>query len=315
MDKIQSSRNFTNKLWNVARFLTLCLDDADTPLDPSVIPDPTTDIDAWIMDQLNHTIEQVTDDLNDYRFSAAAHTLLDFTWHQCCDWYVESIKPHKQASRPVLLHVVLTTLILIHPMMPFVTEVIWTTLLQHPRIIEDHLMTTIQYAHWPRPSAPVNTDRLRQFDQVFDVIREIRHLIKQARASTKHDLTVHISHESPTIQDWLTHQQTLIQSLTHVTHVIIHDTPPSLTQPTSQSVTATIDIRLVLPEVDAAAERDRLTRQLAPLERHHATLTKKLQTDSFLTKAPAHVVEKVREEWHRVASDIQIIQDQLASLS
>ncbi len=133
MEKIQASRNFTNKIWNFARFVDMCLDETNTPVDPTQKPTPKTEMDAWVLDRLNQTIAQVTHHLNDYNFAAAADELWEFTWNQCCDWYVEGIKLHRQESVPVLAYVCFTTLALLHPLLPFVTEAVWkTTVLNTP---------------------------------------------------------------------------------------------------------------------------------------------------------------------------------------
>jgi valyl-tRNA synthetase len=289
--------------------------DASRPIDPMAIPTPSTDIDGWVLDRLNHTIETVTDYLNDYNFAAAADELWEFTWNQCCDWYVEGIKLHKKASLPVLTYVCFQTLILLHPFMPFVTEAIWKNLSKHPNIKEDNLMDTIQHAVWPTPTGKVNTNRIQAFDTTFNVIREIRHLIKATQVSTKEALTVHLSHPVKTTQTMLQNQINLICKLTKVTQCNIHPSPVPIDGPHSQSVASTIDIQLILPAVDVAAERDRLTKQLTQLKEQQASLTKKLSNDQFTAKAPPAIVEKVRSESNNIHSEIQSIEQQIATLS
>ena len=124
-EKIQASRNFTNKLWNFARFVDMCLVDVNKQIDPTQYPTPTTDIDHWILDRLNLAIDTITNHINDYNFAAACDELWEYTWNQCCDWYVEGLKPHKEASIHVLCYVCFITLVLLHPFIPFVTEAIW----------------------------------------------------------------------------------------------------------------------------------------------------------------------------------------------
>ena len=315
MEKIQASRNFTNKIWNFSRFVDMCLMDAPAPIDPMAVPTPTTDIDGWVLDRLNHTIQTVTAQLDDYNFAAAADELWEFTWNQCCDWYVEGMKLHKEASLPVLTYVCFQTLILLHPLMPFVTEAIWKNLSKHPNINEDHLMDTIQHATWPSATGKVNTDRIQAFDTTFNVIREIRHLIKTTQVSTKEDLTVHLSHPTEATQTMLKNQTDLICKLTKVNHCNIHPSPITIDGPHSQSVASTIDIQLLLPAVDVDAERERLTKQLTQLQQQHATLSKKLSNDQFIAKAPEAVVNKVRQESQDIQSEIQSIEQQIAKFA
>ena len=312
MDKIQACRNFTNKIWNFSRFVDMCLLESDIVLDPLSIPEPINDIDAWILDRLNQTIEQVTHHLNDYNFAAAADELWEFTWNQCCDWYVEGIKHHKKESLPVLLYVCFATLVLLHPFIPFITEQIWKNLSSHPNISEDHLEDTIQHAKWPEVSSTINQTRIDQFDRLFNIIREIRHLIKTGNISTKEPLTVYLSHEDPTIQSQLTNQQLLITKLTKISDCYIQSDPFDTNSPQSQSVASTVNIQLILPAIDIEKEKDRLSKQLSQLNQQKEQLDKKLTNQQFLEKAPPPVVDKVKSEAANVASEIQTLEQQIA---
>ena len=133
--------------------------EADSKIDPLTVPTPSHEIDAWVLDRLNQTIDTVTKQLEDYNFAAAADELWEFTWNQCCDWYVEGIKHHKKDSLTVLTYVCFTTLVLLHPFIPFITEAIWKNLSSHPNILEDHLMDTIQHAKWPNLQTTPNFNR------------------------------------------------------------------------------------------------------------------------------------------------------------
>ncbi len=312
MDKIQSCRNFTNKIWNFSRFVDMCLLESDGVIDPLSIPTPSHEIDAWILDRLNHTIQQVTHHINDYNFAAAADELWEFTWNQCCDWYVEGIKHHKKESLPVLAYVCFATLILLHPFIPFITEAIWKNLSSHPNISEDHLMDTIQHAKWPTESNAVDHDRIDQFDRLFNIIREIRHLIKSGNISTKDPLSVYLSHASADIRNQLLQQQLLIIKLTKISECHIQPSATGNDSPQSQSVASTVNIQLILPAIDVEKEKERLSKQLAQLTQQKLQLDKKLTNQQFLDKAPDQVVEKVKSEAESVASEINTIEHQIA---
>ena len=311
MEKIQACRNFTNKIWNFSRFVDMCLLESSTIIDPLTLPKPTTEMDAWILDQLNHTIQTVTEHIDDYNFAAATEELWEFTWNQCCDWYVEGIKLHKLESLPVLTYVCFSVLVLLHPFMPFVTEQIWKNLTKHPNISEDHLMDTIQHAAWPLVSDAINQDRITHFERLFNIIREIRHLIKAGQVSTKEPLTVHLSHPDAGVQDQLHQQTPLICKLTKVSSIEIHNQPQESDLPQSQSVASTVSIQLVLPAVDVDAEKARLTKQLTQLTNQLTIIDKKLSNQQFLDKAPLAVVNKVKEEATTISSEIRSIEQQI----
>ena len=315
MEKIQASRNFTNKIWNFSRFVDMCLMDADAPLNPMTYPTPATEIDGWILDRLNQTIDSVTKQLNAYNFAAVADELWEFIWNQCCDWYVEGIKHHKQDSLPVIVYVCFQILILLHPLMPFVSEAIWKNLSKHPNINEDHLMDTVQHASWPTPQAVINPQRIQDFSNVFNVIREIRHLIKTTQVSTKKELTVHLSHQNLVTRQMLEQQVLLIQQLTKVSHCHIQSAPVVIDGPQTQSVASTIDIQLELPAVDIDVEKARLNKQLDQLMNQQQALSKKLGNQQFIEKAPAAVVKKVQQEFSDIQSEINSIENQIAKFA
>lgn len=315
MEKIQASRNFTNKIWNFARFVDMCLLEADDKIDPLTIPTPSMPIDEWVMDKLNQTIASVTNHLNDYNFAAAADELWEFTWNHCCDWYVEGIKQHKKESLNVLAYVGAQILIMLHPILPFVSDAIWSAWLSHPNICEDSMTDSIQHAKWPTPSGPVNGNRLEMFDSTFNVIREIRHLIKAAQISTKATLVVHLAHPEQPIRDHLAAHQNLITALTKVTACHSHSSPIDTDAPHAQSVAATISIQLMLPEVNVDEECNRLNTQRQQLQQQKDALHQKLSNPQFMEKAPQHVIQKVERHFNDVASELQSIEQQLATFS
>lgn len=152
-DKIRGMRNFTNKLWNIGRFIVEFAPEDAKHLDPSVIPnavrnlpsseDPSLIIqdDKEILEKLDHTAETVTRSLDSYRFHDAAQTLYDFIWHTFADKYVESTKDRRTEAQPVLEYVFRTSLELLHPFMPYITEELWQKL--------PHQGKSIMITKWP----------------------------------------------------------------------------------------------------------------------------------------------------------------------
>src|SRR4029079_507079 len=131
-ERIEGYRNFANKIWNATRFSLMNLDGSRT----ATAPTERTFPDRWILSRLNQTIRSVTSELEAYRFDRAASALYQFIWHEYCDWYLELIKPTLQntaspegpGTRQTLVETLETTMRLLHPFMPFLTEEIWHTL-------------------------------------------------------------------------------------------------------------------------------------------------------------------------------------------
>lgn len=144
--KIKGMRNFTNKLWNIARYV---IDMKPEKIDAN--PKPNKD-DRWILDELATTKQNVTKALDDYRFSTAAEELYDFIWHTLADKYLEATKTRRQSSQPVLEGVLEESLRLLHPFMPFETEEIWQKL---PNKVGESIMVS----PWPDSSSPRQSTR------------------------------------------------------------------------------------------------------------------------------------------------------------
>jgi valyl-tRNA synthetase len=139
--KLQAMRNFTNKLWNIGRFL-IEFKPVDAPsLENSQIPKPITNEDKQILEKLSQTIEKVSQALDTYRFHDGADALYEFIWHEFADKYIESTKPRRQESQPILEYVFKTSLELLHPYMPFLTEELWQRL--------PHEGESIMITPWP----------------------------------------------------------------------------------------------------------------------------------------------------------------------
>lgn len=139
--KIQGMRNFTNKLWNIGRFIIEFR--PDTSHDKLVSIDTKVSYldDQQIMDELKTTIHYVTDSIEKYRFSDAAQTLYEFIWHEFADKYIESTKDRRAEAQPVLEYVFKTSLELLHPFMPYITEELWQKL--------PHQGKSIMVSSWP----------------------------------------------------------------------------------------------------------------------------------------------------------------------
>jgi valyl-tRNA synthetase len=139
--KLQAMRNFTNKLWNIGRFIIEFKPGDAKTLNPAEIPDASTDEDKAILLGLAETAKKITESLDQYRFHDGAEALYEFIWHDFADKYIESTKERRGEAQPVLEYVFRTSLELLHPYMPFITEELWQKL--------PHTGDSIMTASWP----------------------------------------------------------------------------------------------------------------------------------------------------------------------
>ncbi len=139
--KLQAMRNFTNKIWNIGRFLIDFKPEDAPSLKENQIPQPVNNEDKEILEKLNQTTQKVTESLNQYRFHDGAEALYEFIWHDFADKYIESAKARRSESQPILEYVFRTSLELLHPFMPFITEELWQKL--------PHQGKSIMITPWP----------------------------------------------------------------------------------------------------------------------------------------------------------------------
>jgi valyl-tRNA synthetase len=301
LKRVEGYRNFINKIWNAARFALMHL---DRPY--PFIAGQMTLPQRWILSRLDRVNRDVTAALNDYRFNEAAGSVYNFLWHEFCDWFLEASKadlyndadPLRQTTaRQVLWRVLHDALILLHPFVPFVTEEIW----HHLPGAEGLLML----AAWPKESAgPVSTDppAEQEMGLVMGVITGIRNVRGEMNISPGLALTVEVQAARDESRALLEREQALINQLSRLERLTI--TAPGAKPRTA--ATAIVDGAAVYVSlagvIDLAKESERLTKELAKIAKEMGALSKKLNNDDFLAKAPAEVVVGVREK-HAVLSD------------
>ncbi|MBU1935086.1 valine--tRNA ligase [Patescibacteria group bacterium] len=180
-EKIQGYRNFTNKLWNASRFVLGILEEKNVTDEPVVDYDNLTDADQWILNKLNETIKDVDDGLMEYKISETGQILYDFLWNDFCDWYLELSKGDKQ-NLAVLYHALKNILILLHPFIPFVTEVIWSQLPGQSEMLIRH--------DYPKPDG--RKYNWKSLDNVIEVIKSIRRLRGENKIEPAQKIAVNI---------------------------------------------------------------------------------------------------------------------------
>jgi valyl-tRNA synthetase len=311
--RVDGYRHFINKLWNAARFSLMHLDSGYEDLNLRNLSLP----DQWIFSRLDRVTKEVADALDDYRFNEAAGTLYNFVWHEFCDWYLEAIKPAlydkeghqaKETTRAALWRVLRDTLVLLHPFIPFVTEEIW-----------HHIPGTngsIMKAEYPvQRTDAAETALLRNSESkmaaLMDIITGVRNVRGEMNISPTQILQVLIQSEDENTRDILDAHQDLIINLARLGSLEIQNAG----QRPKSSATAVVNNAsiFVLLEgvIDIAKESKRLEKEIKKLTAELATVSNKLSNEGFLSKAPADVVEKVKEKQGVLLEKQQKIQTNL----
>ena len=286
-ERIEGYRNFANKIWNAARFSLMNLDGPRTATAPSERSFP----DRWILSRLNQTIQLVTSELEAYRFDRAANALYQFIWHEYCDWYLELIKPTVQNSaspdapgtRQTLVDTLETTMRLLHPFMPFITEEIWQTI--------PHQGESIVIQNYPTAEstwiAPEMDQRFALLEQTIGLVRSSRMLLNYPPGQ---QIRLYIAHDEPQRQD---HLDQLRNYLAHLGRGTV-DLSPTTTWPTSnllRLITEGLSVGIVVAgDVDLNKALDRIIKQKSEQTKEIERLDGKLRNQEFTAKAPPEVI-------------------------
>ena len=307
--RTEGNRAFANKIWNAARFLFMNLDrareagykvDLGAPTLLAELPDETPLETRWIFARLSAVSAEVHRALSDYRFDEAASAIYQFFWGEFCDWYLELVKlrlnfdePDEKAATSAALttfvHVFESALRLLSPFMPFLTEEIWHALYAgQPPAKSIALTHYLQASDYPADSASVSA-----MQSIQEIITTVRALRKELSVPEKEAAPIRL-HATPEIVALAQSNTDMLAKLCRVSAVEI--APEPLTGNNARS-TSSFDVAVLYErQIDVPAERERLTKDLAKYEKGLAAAERQLSNESFMAKAPAHIVEGLRKQ-------------------
>lgn len=307
-EKVESSRNFANKLWNAARFILMNLEsDRELPLELSAAALE----DKWILSKYNTLVAEVTENLERFELGISVQKLYDFTWDVFCDWYIEICKSRlsgddaaaADTARSVLVYVFTGILKLLHPFMPFITEEIWQSM--------PHSGTALMVSEWPGAVGNLEfAEEENDFEKIMAVIRAVR--VRRA------DMNVPPSRKAKVCiasQDKATFKkgEAYICRLAYASEVEIGDSFG--TEGAVRVVTDAATVYMPMKElVDFEAELERLRKDLKKAVDDKAFFEKKLSNEGFVSKAPAEVVEQQRSQLAKVLDKIAMLENSISEI-
>ncbi|MEE9202129.1 MAG: valine--tRNA ligase, partial [Dehalococcoidia bacterium] len=286
--KLEAGRNFANKLWNAGRLVLSSLDQKhpDTPTGAPAVEE------RWLLSRLSRTVAEVERLMDEFQLGEAERTIHDFFWGEFCDWYLELAKLRLRrgdtSPLPVMVEGLDTSLRLLHPFMPFVTEEIWQHLRPHLSEPPESLMIA-QYPT-PRPEA-VDPGAEAEMGLVTELVRAIRQVRTELRLRPDQwtEVEVHAGANAPALSG---HSEA-IEALARVRPLTVVNTPLN-SRPAHGVVLVLGGAEVVLPleGVDLAAERQRLEGEMKEAQGEIARLQALMSKDSFRSRAPQEVVER-----------------------
>jgi valyl-tRNA synthetase len=327
--RFEMGRNFTNKLWNAARFALMNLDDL-ADLSPVASSELEFE-DRWLLSRLSRTVDELTRDLEGFHFNAAAHLLYDFAWHSLCDWYLEAIKPRLYGSRPSsrrvaqkVLAVALDALLrMLHPFVPFITEAVWRHLC---RSVPDRGLFAgrecsgpICLAEWPRADWFPRDERADiQMPIVADTIRAVRNIRSSLSLGERTEVDLLCASEASLQLDALRENEHLIKELAKVRNLYVFDRSLGFTKPHPAAAEVVGPLELYVPLeglIDLDEERRRLEARIQKARKALAAVELKLGNQSFLSKAPEAIVNRERERRQAMLDEVEKLDAGLRDLA
>lgn len=295
-EKVESSRNFANKIWNASRFVLMNFDEE---LDFSKVdPNKFTTADKWILSRVNSLAKEVTENMDKYELGIALQKVYEFIWEEFCDWYIELVKPRlydkedntRLEAQYVLNYVLGSAMKLLHPYMPFITEEIYRHLVN-----EDE---SIMISKWPVYRADYNfPEEEKKMSLIMNAIKNVRNIRAEMNVPpSKKAKTIFVA-PSSNDQKTLTEGKVFFERLASSSEVIVQSDKSGIPSDAVASILAGVEIFIPLEElIDIEKEIERLSKELANLENELDRVNKKLGNEGFISKAPAKVIEEEKEK-------------------
>jgi len=307
-ENFDNTKNFANKIWNASRFVIMNLDDNVDYNNIDLLAHTLSLSDKWILSRLQKEVEEVTKCLEEYKFSEYVKTIYNFFWTEFCDWYIELVKPRladkedaesRLIAQTVLCKVLKTNLLLLHPVMPFITEEIWQKL---PNTSE-----SIMIDSWPKVESEF-LDEESEKNMIFiqEGIRSLRAIRAEFEIPPSELINVYFYTENQMEKALIEGYSGYFFNLAKVRLIL----SPSMIEEknTAHSLVGDTNFFVKLAGlIDISKEKEKVLKELKELEKVIVNLENKLNNKNFLEKAPIEVVEKEREKYNTLLEKKELL--------
>ena len=328
MKRVEGCRNFCNKLWNAASFVNAMIADHADELTATAVE--LSDIDRWIISELQRTCSSIHKAMNTYRVDLATRALYEFVWDEFCDWYIELTKPvlnsdetspeQKRGTRQVLARTLETVLRLAHPFLPFITEELWQKLPGEVRAAGDTIMLqpyppSNEVGNEASNEAHLNVEAGKNMDWLKQVVTGARNIRGEMDISPAKKIPIIFSNASDGDRDKFNRFGKLLDFLIRpasITWLAPTDEKP----PAATALVGEMELLVPLADlIDREAELMRLDKEIERREKDRASTLGKLNNQDFVEKAPGNVVQRERVRLQELESALKKLGEQRSSLA
>ncbi len=313
-ERVEASRNFANKVWNASRFIMMNLPEEGVK---EVSEEALTDADKWILSKVNTLVKDVTENMEKYELGIAADKLYSFIWEEFCDWYIEMVKPRlyndadetKTAALYTLQKVLITSLKLLHPYMPFVTEEIFCTLQDKEE--------SIMISEWP-----VYTEKMvfgkeeKAVETIKEAVRNIRNIRAEMNVAPSKKAKVFVVSENEEVRNIFENGKVFFATLGYASEVLIQQDKTGIDEDAVSVLIPNAAIYMPFAElVDIEKEVERLKKEKERLTKELARVNGMLANPNFVNKAPEKKIAEEKEKLENYTQMMARVEERLAHLS
>ena len=312
-ERVEASRNFANKIWNASRFIMMNMEKADTS---KVTLVQLTQADRWILSKVNALAKEVTDNLDKYEMGIAADKLNNFIWEEFCDWYIEMVKPRlwndeddsQAAALWTLKTVLIQSLKLLHPYMPFITEEIFCNLQDEEE--------SIMVSDWPVYKEEWSfAEDEKAVDTIKEAVRSIRNIRTEMNVAPSKKATVYVVSEKEDMRKIFTDSKVFFATLGYASEVYIQSDKTGIAEDAVSVLIHDAAIYMPFAElVDIEKELERLTKEQKRLQGEIKRAEGMLNNPKFVEKAPAAKIEEEKTKLGKYTDLLKQVEERLAQL-
>ncbi len=326
--KLDASRNFANKLWNASRFVIMNLTGEDDKFLPmadysdGIHKLALKDEDKWILSTVNSAAAEITANMEKFELSLAAQKVYDLIWNNFCDWYIEFVKSRlygddeedKQVARAVLVKVLKDLLKMLHPVMPFITEEIWSCL----PVLTDEVTEENPKGYLIRQPWPVYDEALSFEEEetiigrAMEAVRTVRNMRAEVEAAPSKKVRAIVA-ASGKAAEYLKKAERHIMTQANVSEIAYVSDKSEVSEEVMSGVLTDAEILIAMDELmDYKAESERLTKEKKKLEGEVARVSGKLSNENFVNKAPEKIIAAEREKLAKYEEMLKTVTERLA---